>query len=99
MSAATSAVVSRLQLEGECTIYRAAELKPLLLQAVQPGHVLEVDASGVTEIDSAGLQLLLLAGREARAQGGELRLCAASASVTEVLALLDLQGHFAGACS
>ena len=85
-----------LALEGELTIYRAAELKPVLLQAVQPGATLELDLSEVTELDSAGVQLLLLAERQARAQGGGLRVAAASAPVREVLQLLDLQAHFGG---
>jgi anti-anti-sigma factor len=89
--------MSRLQLDGELTIYRAAELKPQLLQALVPGAALELDLSEVSELDSAGVQLLLLAEREARAQGGTLRLAAASAPVGEVLALLGLQTHFTGA--
>lgn len=86
----------RIALEGDCTIYRAAELKPLLLQALQPGATLEVDLSEVTEFDSAGVQLLLLAEREARAQGGALRVARQSPAVSEVLSLLDLQAHFGG---
>ncbi|GHA80904.1 STAS domain-containing protein [Cognatilysobacter bugurensis] len=56
-----------LRLEGDLTISRAAELKAHLLDAlVGP---LEVDLSGVTAIDGAGLQLLVMLGREAARRG------------------------------
>ena len=73
-----------LHVDGELTIYRAAELKPALLGA----PVLEL--AGVSEIDTAGVQLLLLARREAQAQGRGWRIGARSAAVDEALALLGL---------
>ena len=87
-AAATAAAPARLRLDGELTIYRAAELKPVLLQAVQPGCLLELDLSDVTELDTAGVQLLLLAQRQAQALGGSLGVVQASAPVHEVLDLL-----------
>lgn len=54
-----------LFIEGELTIYRAAELKDALLAAVNHSPVLEVDLAGVTDIDTAGVQLLMLAKRSA----------------------------------
>jgi len=80
-----------MKLEGELTIYRAAELKPLLLQAVQPGATLEVDLSGVTELDTAGVQLLIMLQAEAKARGVTLRWLGYSLAVEEVLELLDLE--------
>jgi len=53
---------------GELTIYRAAELRDLLLAGVAAG-ARRFDLSGVTEIDSAGLQLLA-ATRASVARGG-----------------------------
>ena len=82
-----------LRIEGELTIFRAAELKPLLLADPLP---LEIDLSGVTDIDTAGVQLLILAKNTARAQQRELRLVAHSPAVKEVFALLDLAGYFSG---
>jgi anti-anti-sigma factor len=80
-----------LRIEGELTIFRAAELKGLLLSDPAPQ---EIDLSGVTEMDSAGLQLLLAAQQAANRQGGRLRLLDQSAAVTEVLALLNLAACF-----
>lgn len=86
-----------MRIEGEMTIYRAAELKAEVLAAVRPKAALEIDLSGVTEIDSAGVQVLMLAKRAAREQGGELRLVAHSPAVVEVFELLDLAAHFGDA--
>jgi anti-anti-sigma factor len=80
-----------LHITGEMSIFRAAELKAMLLDAPAPT---EVDLSGVTEIDTAGLQLLVLAKRHAQAQGRELRLVGHSAAVTDVFDLLNVAGYF-----
>jgi anti-sigma B factor antagonist len=83
-----------LRIEGELTIYRAAELKQALLDAVAGAALLEVDLSGVTEIDTAGLQLLMLAKKTAQAAQRELRLVAHSPAVIDVFELLNLAAYF-----
>ena len=83
-----------LRLDGDIGIYRAAELKEVLLAPLAPGVMLELDLSGVSEIDTAGVQLLLLANNSAQALGATLRLCAPSAAVVQVLDLLNLGGTF-----
>jgi anti-anti-sigma regulatory factor len=80
-----------LRLTGELTIFRAIELKQLIFSAPAPT---EIDLAGVTEIDTAGLQLLLLAKRTALADKRELRLVAHSAAVTELFELLHVAAHF-----
>ncbi|WP_101103148.1 STAS domain-containing protein [Macromonas bipunctata] len=82
-----------LTLAGELSIYQAQELKKTLLDAVQPGATLALDLSGVTALDTAGVQLLLLAQRTAQAQRGDLRVCRPSAPVLEVLQLLRLDAQ------
>jgi len=93
MTATTQAThdPSVLRIDGELTIFRAAELKPVLLTEPMP---LELDLSGVTELDSAGVQLLMLAKRAAQAQQRELRLVAHSPAVIEVFELLNLAAYF-----
>ena len=86
--------MTSLRIEGELTIYRAAELKQTLLAAVAEHAAVEVDLSQVAEFDTAGLQLLLLAKREAGAAAHELRLVNHSPAVLEVLELFDLAAHF-----
>jgi anti-anti-sigma factor len=81
---------ARLSLDGELTIYRAAELKQTLLEPLARCGELEVDLSKVTELDSAGIQVMLLAQRTAATKGVELRYVAHSAPVAQVLRLLGL---------
>ena len=85
-----------LAIEGEMTIYRAAELKQTLLGALgNPGPV-QIDLSGVTEVDSAGVQLLMLVRQLADTRKKELYLLGHSPSLLEVLELLNL-AHYLGA--
>jgi len=49
-------------IEGEMTIYCAAELKGELVAAIDCDRPVEVDFSRVEEIDCAGLQLMLTLG-------------------------------------
>ena len=91
---------SLLRIDGELTIYRAAELAVALktaLAAVADGGALELDLSGVAEMDSAGVQLLLAARRSALESGRALRLAARSAAVDDVLAILQLTTLFGDA--
>ena len=83
--------IPRLRIEGDMTVFRAAELKPQVLAEVPP-QAIELD--GVTEIDTAGVQLLLLACREARAGCRELRLLAPSNAVAAAIDLLHLRPTF-----
>jgi anti-sigma B factor antagonist len=84
----------RLRIEGEMTIYRAAELKQTLLDALDSSAALEVDLSAVTDLDTAGVQLLMMTRKYARAAERELRLVAPSPVVTEVIELLNLGTYF-----
>ncbi|HYE70253.1 MAG TPA: STAS domain-containing protein [Aquabacterium sp.] len=83
-----------IAIEGELTIYRASELKPLLLAALPGTGPIELDLGEVTEVDTAGVQLLMLLRREALAQGRALRLRRPSPAVAEAFELLDLAGWF-----
>ena len=59
----------RLKLTGSMTIGQAAELKDVLVAALQEANELRVDVSGVTEIDLTGLQLLGASHRSSLARG------------------------------
>ncbi len=72
----------------DLTIYTAAELKPLLLGEVRAAEIPMLDFSNVTEIDSAGVQLLYLAHREAQTLGRKLRLMGFAPAVREILELV-----------
>lgn len=75
---------------GDMTIYEALALKDQLLAPLGQGEPVEIDLAGVTGIDCAGLQLLILASNAARAGGTPLRFCRHSPAVLEVLALCKL---------
>jgi anti-sigma B factor antagonist len=83
-----------LGLAGELTIRTAAEEKAGLLAFLDitaaEGADVELDLSGVTELDTAGVQLLLMGRREARAQGRQLRLVEPSPTVVELLKIAHL---------
>jgi anti-sigma B factor antagonist len=81
-------------IEGPMTIYEAGEHKRELLAALSAGAGLEVDLSGVNEMDTAGVQLLLLAWREALKAGKSARLVAHSAASQEVFDRYQLRSHF-----
>jgi anti-anti-sigma factor len=81
-------------IEGEMTIYRAAEIKQTLLAPIVESAVVEFDLSKVTELDSAGVQLLMLAKRTAQAKHGDVRLVAHSPAVLDVMELLNLESYF-----
>ncbi|MGB0126061.1 MAG: STAS domain-containing protein [Rhodocyclaceae bacterium] len=85
---------SRLEVEEELTIYHAAQLKEALLAGLSQGEALEVDLSQVAEIDSAGVQLLVLLKREAAAAGKRLSLVGHSPAVLSVLDLYNMSGYF-----
>jgi anti-sigma B factor antagonist len=86
--------VKRLVLEGDFTIYQAPENKQNLLETLEQTKVLELDLSKVGEIDSAGLQVLLLVKRESLAVGKELHIIAHSPAVQEVLEFLNVASYF-----
>jgi anti-sigma B factor antagonist len=90
----TASTATVLILEGELTIYRAAELKQELLAALEPGGPLDLDLSAVTELDTAGVQLLMLAKKVAGERELPLRLTGHSPAVLEVFELFNLGGHF-----
>ena len=77
-----------LQLAGALTIQGAqallAQLRALLEEADPPGRL---DLAGVTEIDTAGLQLLLVARRTAAARRRPLCVSAVSPVARAVLEL------------
>ncbi|OGS91858.1 MAG: anti-sigma B factor antagonist [Gallionellales bacterium GWA2_60_18] len=79
---------------GEMTIYHAAEMKGELLPCLERGTEVEIDLSEVSEMDTAGFQLLLLVKREAANAGKSLRLVAHSPATLEVLDLFNMAAYF-----
>lgn len=85
---------SHFAIEGEMTIYRAAELKEVISHQIRRSDVIELELSQITEIDSSGLQLLVAAKLEAAKQNKQLHFIGHSKPVLEVIDLCDLSGFF-----
>ena len=83
-----------LRIEGDMTIYRAAEWKSVLLAAFETSTALDVDLAAVDEIDCSGIQLLMLAKKTAQQRQCEMRVVAHSPAVVEAFDLLNLAGYF-----
>lgn len=90
-----------LSIEGEMTIYRAKELKETLLGLLaRPEGSCHIELSRVTELDSAGVQLLVLVKHLADKSRRDLQLIGHSAAVLDVLTLLNLKTYLdAGAAA
>ena len=56
---------TRVTLGGELTIYNVAQIKAALSELMREAKEAEVDLSGIGDIDSAGLQLMLIVKRHA----------------------------------
>ena len=84
----------RMVVEPDMTIYHAIELKQKLLDALLQTELLEVDLSQVSEIDTSGIQLLMLTKRESQKQGKTLAIVAHSPAVREALDFYNLAAFF-----
>lgn len=86
-----NAPLAAVALEGELGIFSAAAVRQRLLQALDAAAEVEVNLGKVAEADSAGLQLLIAARKEAAARGKRLRFAEPSAAVRDLLALCGLE--------
>ena len=93
---ATEAGSTALTITGEFTIFTAAMLKQTLLDTIkQAGNGgIDIDLSEVSEIDSAGIQLMIMAKREAAGLGKNLRFVRHSDPVLDMIDLYDLSRFF-----
>jgi len=82
-----------IRIIGEMTVYTASQIKQPMVDAVAAAAAnVQLDLSGVSEFDTAGVQLLLLVHREALARGRTLQFGAVSDIVREVLTLWGALG-------
>lgn len=82
---------SWVRIDGPFTIYEVAEFQQQLTEAWPGDGELIMDLAGVSEIDTAGLQLLLALRKSL---GGQLTLQQHSNSVIELLDLYQLASFF-----
>jgi len=84
----------QLEIIGEMSIYEAAELKEQLLNALEDCQDLEINLAQVSEIDTVGFQLLVLAKREAEQAEKTLQLVAHSEAALEVIETYRMADYF-----
>ena len=82
-----------LALSDELTIVTAAETRERLMPYLVGGADLELDLSAVSDIDTAGLQLLLMARQEAERRGVTVTLTDPSPVVRDLLTFTRLTGE------
>lgn len=86
--------LKRIVLENEMTIYNALALKQQLMLALEDCVALELDLSQVSEIDTAGLQLLILVKREAARNLKNLSIVAHNPVIRQALDFCNLASYF-----
>jgi len=80
-----------IAIEGEMTIYFAAEMKEQLLAMLEAEHGdVVLDLARVTELDTCGLQMLLMVHAVARAADRSFGLRSPGTTVADVLRLSGL---------
>lgn len=90
----TEAGIESVSPQGEMTIYHIAELAQAFLPLLATDALLVVDLKEVTDIDSSGAQLLMLARRERLQAGKKLTLVNHSDAVISLFSLLGLLDWF-----
>lgn len=93
-AASASQASARLALATDLTIYHAAARKEELLKALAGTERLEIDLSAVADIDTAGLQLLILVKREAQRAGKQVVLTGHSTAVRQTIDFCNLAAAF-----
>ena len=87
MTASGQSSSFQIGIEGEMTICTATEVRIDLMEALREHDEVEVDLGSIHEIDSAGLQLMLMAKR---CPGKTVKFIRHSAAVLRMLELANL---------
>lgn len=86
--------LTRVALLGELTIYTAGQAKQEIPPHLAKHDPVEIDLSGIDELDTAGVQVLLWLKRCAAAEDKNLPFVFHSSAVVAVFDLLELGGTF-----
>jgi anti-anti-sigma factor len=84
----------KVSIDSEMTIYNAAELKASLQPLVLTPGDIEISLANVHEIDSAGIQLLMLMKMESSVRQQGMTLTEHSPAVLDVFELMGLLPWF-----
>jgi anti-anti-sigma factor len=80
-----------MQIEGEMTIFNAAEIKKQLFDNFAGCSEFELDLSRVSEMDTSGFQLLYLAKKESARLNKPVRIVEQSTATSAVLELFNIK--------
>ncbi len=83
----------RISLQEDLTIYHVLDQKQRLLDTLAQADEVELDLSQVAEMDTAGLQLLILLKREAQKAGKKAVIIAHSQAVRSVIDFCNLAAY------
>lgn len=86
--------IERMSITQDMTIYHAEAIKKELMLTLDRGNIIELDLSQVTEIDTSGIQILMLAKRECQKHGQTLKIMAHSTSVHELIDFYNIAAFF-----
>lgn len=86
--------LNKTAIKQDMNIYNASAQKDMLLKALNGCQELDIDLSQVSEMDTAGFQILLLTKREALKANKVVRLTGHSKAVTELIDLYNMAGYF-----
>ena len=88
---------NEVAVEGNLIFDNAEELKRLLLERVEkiiPGNPVILDLSGVQEVDSSGLQLLVAFFKSLQNRGSKFSVNSINKEMLEILNLSGLAKYF-----
>lgn len=85
---------NRIKLDHDLTIYTAESTKEEFMKLLEKSAEIELDLSQVSEMDTAGLQLLIMLKNECRAKNGDLKLAEHSDAVLDVLEMCNIAAFF-----
>lgn len=84
----------RISIIGELNIYEAVEAKNRLMYMLPGCNALDMDLSQVSELDTAGIQVLILARQEAGKSGKAFALVTPSQPVQDLIETYNLAEFF-----
>ena len=92
ISARREGTKALVELEGELDLYASPQLTSAVEDLLaDPPTEIEIDASGLSFADSAGLRAFLVARKDAEAAGVELRVTKVSEPLDRVLEMTGLR--------
>ena len=85
---------TEITISGELNIYCAMELYQQHIQNIKFKELVTFKLSGITEIDTAGAQLLILLFKEALIRNVNYVIASTSTALDEYITLFNLQSYF-----